>query len=114
MALGAVAIALSSATEREHSSWQDAADREGQRYGIEDEYVRAGMEGRAYESVSTRRTLLDWIVIFAATGIFVVLAAMAKFPHIAISISWAAALTIAMLALLATCGIVLWRTTQFR
>ncbi len=48
MALGAVAIALSSATEREHSSWQDAADREGRRYGVEDEYVRAGMEGRAF------------------------------------------------------------------
>ena len=31
MALGAVAIALSSATEREHSSWLDAAEREGQR-----------------------------------------------------------------------------------
>src|SRR6202043_485182 len=46
MAMGAVAIALSSATEREHSSWQDAADREGQRYGVENEYVRAGLEGR--------------------------------------------------------------------
>src|SRR5450432_784693 len=40
MALGAIAIALSSATEREHSSWQDAADRESQRYGIEENYVR--------------------------------------------------------------------------
>ncbi len=46
MALGAVAIALSSATEREHSRWQDAAAREGRRYGVEEEYVRAGMEGR--------------------------------------------------------------------
>ena len=46
MALGAVAIALSSATEREHSSWQDAAHREGRRYRVEDEYVQAGMEGR--------------------------------------------------------------------
>src|SRR5579862_4163125 len=32
MALGAVAIALSSATEDEHNSWQDAAAREGRRY----------------------------------------------------------------------------------
>src|SRR6202162_2483751 len=46
MALGAVAIALSSATEREHSRWQDAADREGQRYGVEGEYVRARMQGK--------------------------------------------------------------------
>ena len=56
MALGAVAIALSSATEREHSSWQDAAEREGERYGVEDEYVRAGMEGT---SCSARRSTRD-------------------------------------------------------
>src|SRR6202165_4774362 len=32
MGLGALAIALSSASEREHSSWRDAAERESQRY----------------------------------------------------------------------------------
>jgi len=114
MALGAVGIALSSATEREHSSWQDAADREGQRYGIEDEYVRAGMEGRAYESGPSRRTLLDWLLIAGTTGLFVLLAAMANFPHLEINLFWALALAAAMLALLLTCGIFLWRTTQFR
>src|SRR5450755_1209999 len=68
MALGAVAIALSSANEREHSSWQDAAQREGQRYGVEGEYVRAGMEGRAMAGTPSgagpsNRTLLDWLLI---------------------------------------------------
>ena len=114
MALGAVGIALSSATEREHSSWQDAAEREGQRYGVEGEYVRAGMEGRAYETGSTRRSQLDWLLIAATTGLFVVLAAMAKFPHVAIGLSWALALVAAMFVLLVTCGIFLWRTTEFR
>ena len=134
MALGAVAIALSSATEREHSSWQDAAQREGLRYGVEGEYVRAGMEGREMQSRETEgreilgrkgagepfrarpsgRTLLDWLLVVLTTGIFAVLAVMAKFPHIDIAWSWAVALTIAMLALLATCGIALWRTTRFR
>ena len=46
MALGAVVIALSSATGREHCCWQDAAEREGERYAIQDGYVRASMEGR--------------------------------------------------------------------
>ncbi len=114
MALGAVAIALSSATEREHSSWQDAAEREGERYGVEGEYVRAGMEGRAYETGSSRRTILDWLLILSTTGLFVVLASVAKFPHIAIGAGWAIALAAAMLALLAGCGVALWRTTQFR
>jgi hypothetical protein len=60
------------------------------------------------------RTFLDWLLIVVATGIFAVLAVMARFPHIDIAWSWAAALSIAMLALLATCGIALWRTTRFR
>jgi drug/metabolite transporter (DMT)-like permease len=124
MALGAVAIALSSATEREHSSWQDAADREGQRYGIKDEYVRAGMEGRdmkveplqdeASGASPSGRTVLDWLLILVTTGLFAALAVLAKFPHVDVALGWASALTIAMLALLATCGIALWRTTRFR
>lgn len=114
MALGAVAIALSSATDREHASWQDAAEREGQRYGVEGEYVRAGMEGRAHGSTATGRTILDWLLILVTTGLFGVLAVMAKLPHIDIALGWAVALTVAMLALLATCGIALWRTTRFR
>ena len=114
MALGALAIALSSATEREHSSWRDAAEREGQRYGINDEYVKAGLEGRAYETHSPGRTLVDWLLIAGTTGLFAVLASMARFPHVSISGSWAVALGAAMLALLVTCGITLWRTTEFR
>jgi hypothetical protein len=114
MAAGAVAIALSSATEREHSSWQDAADREGQRYGVEGEYVRAGMEGRAYDAGTNRRTILDWLLIFSTTALFVILAAIVKFPHIDIGLGWVLTLAAAMIALLAACGLALWRKTQFR
>jgi drug/metabolite transporter (DMT)-like permease len=114
MAAGAVAIALSSATEREHSSWRSAADREGQRYGVEDEYVRAGMEGRSFGSPQRSRTLLDWFLILGTTGLFALLASAAQLPHMEISLSWAVALTAAMLALLAAGGIALWRTTRFR
>jgi drug/metabolite transporter (DMT)-like permease len=124
MALGAVGIALSSATEREHSSWQDAADREGQRYGVEGEYVRAGMEGREMKAPELQgealiasaggRTFLDWLLILVTTGLFAVLAVLARFPHVDLALGWAVVLTVAMLALLATCGLALWRTTRFR
>jgi len=114
MALGAVAIALSSATEREHSSWRDAAEREGERYGIEGAYVRASMEGREMEASPSHRTLVDWILIGGATGVFVVLAAIARVPRVDISVGWAAAATAAMLLLAAGGGIALWRTTRFR
>jgi len=113
MALGALAIALSSATEREHASWQDAADREGQRYGVEGEYVRAGMEGRDFGGAPVARTFLDWLLILGTTVLFILLGTVARLPHMDISLGWAVALTAAMLALLVTCGIALWRTTHF-
>lgn len=113
MALGAIAIALSSATGREHSRWQDAAEREERRYGIERAYVRAGMEGREFEAGSSSRTLIDWLLVCGVTAIFVALAALARFPHVDIDLRWAAAVSAVMLLLLAGCGIALWRTTRF-
>jgi len=114
MALGAVAIALSSATEDEHSSWKDAAMREGERYGVEDEYVRAGMEGREYEASASGRSAVDWLLIVAATAIFAALALISKPPQIDVSFGWAAALMVVMFTLMAACGVALWRTTRFR
>jgi drug/metabolite transporter (DMT)-like permease len=113
MALGAVAIALSSATGREHSRWQDAAEREGKRYGIDGGYVQASMEGRAFETGSSRRSLIDWFLVCGVTVIFVALAAIARVPRIDIDLRWAAAVSGAMLLLLVGCGIALWRTTRF-
>lgn len=114
MALGAVAIALSSAAEREHSSWQEAADREGQRYNVENAYVRAGMEGRQHGSVSNSRTALDWLLILGTTAMFVALATIAQLPSMEIGMTWAVALTVTMLVLMGACGVALWRTTRFR
>src|SRR6266852_3948863 len=91
MGLGALAIALSSASQREHSSWRDAAEREGQRYGVEDGYVRAGMEGREFEGGRKRRTLIDCILIAGTTAVFIVLAAVARPPRMDMHLSWAAA-----------------------
>jgi drug/metabolite transporter (DMT)-like permease len=113
MALGAVAIAMSSATGREHSRWQDAAEREGKRYGIDGGYVQAGMEGRAFEEGSSGRSLIDWLLVGGVTAIFVGLAAIARLPRLDIDVRWAAAVAGAMLLLLAGCGIALWRTTRF-
>ena len=114
MAAGAVAIALSSATEREHSSWRDAAGREGKRYGVAAEYVQAGIEGRSYGVTPGSRTLLDWLLIVTTTAVFIALASVAQFPRVELALGWAALLTLAMFGLLAVCGLALWRTTRFR
>jgi len=73
-----------------------------------------GARGKVTSTTASARTPLDWLLILGTTGLFVVLATMAKLPHMDIGVGWAAALTIAMLALLATCGLALWRTTRFR
>ena len=114
MALGAVAIALSSATEREHSSWKDAAQREADRYGVNVEYVKAGMEGREHEPASHGRSIVDWVLIIGTTALFIVLATVAKAPNVAMNAAWAFLLSIAMVSLLLACGVALWRTTRFR
>jgi hypothetical protein len=71
------------------------------------------MEGRAFEGGLSRRTFIDWLLVAGVTAIFVALAAMARVPRMDIDLRWAAAIGVAMLALLASCGIALWRATRF-
>lgn len=113
MALGAVAIAMSSATGAEHANWQDAAEREGKRYGLERKYVRAGMEGRESDAGPKRRTLVDWLLVAGVSAIFVALAAMAEIPRVDIDLTWAVGVSGAMLVLLIGGAMALWRTTRF-
>jgi drug/metabolite transporter (DMT)-like permease len=114
MALGAAAVALCSATGREHHRWQEAADRERERYRIDPAYLRTTLEGKAAREAGQRRTWLDWFVVVGATATFAGFAALARPPGMALAWSWVVALTFVMLVLLAACGMTLWRTTRFR
>ncbi len=69
------------------------------------------MDGRPR---ATTRSILDWALILGTTALFIALATMARLPRIDIGLGSAVVLTLGMLALLATCGIALWRTTRFR
>ena len=113
MALGAGAIALSSATGREYARWQEAAQRESRRYGIDPAYVAARMDGRELTAARQKRTWVDWLLVGGATAIFVAFAVMAQVPGLTLRWGWVAGLTLAMLALLVGCGLALWRTTRF-
>lgn len=113
MAAGAVAIASSSASESEYSSWKEAAQRETELYGISESYVMARMEGRDVDTNSVRRTWFDWLLVISATVIFVVLGWMARVPSMEIHMGWLAALSAAMLVVLVAAGYALWRLTKF-
>jgi glucose uptake protein GlcU len=113
MALGALAISSSSASEGEYASWKRAAQRETDLYGINPEYVAARMEGRDVGSSEVRRTWVDWVMIATATLIFVGLAALAQVPHMEIQMGWLALFAALMVGVLGVGGLVLWRVTKF-
>src|SRR5207244_2639926 len=81
MALGAVAIALASATGAEHRHWQEAAAREGARYGIDPAYVRAALAGESSSASPSRRTWLDWTLVGGATATFIGFGMVARVPR---------------------------------
>jgi hypothetical protein len=116
MALGAALIASSSVTGGEHLRWQEAAQREGNRYGIDKGYLEAGLNGAVNDDVggtTNQRTWLDWLLIVTATAVFVVLAKIARVPELHINLIWATTLCALLIVFLAICGTALWRTTRF-
>lgn len=113
MAAGAVAIAFSSATQSEYTSWKDAAQRESSLYGIEPSYVASRMEGKDVNPRGRGRSLVDWLLIGGATLIFVGFASMAAIPAMELHWGWLFALTSAMLLVLVAGGWALWKTTRF-
>ena len=112
MAVGAGIIALSSVSKSEHLRWQQAAAREGDRYG-DPEYTQARFLGEDARARSRRRTWIDWLVVGAATATIVGFALVAEAPQIALHWRWAAALGVVTLGMLVAVGLTLWRTTRF-
>jgi drug/metabolite transporter (DMT)-like permease len=113
MAVGAGVIALSSVTRSEHSEWEEAALREGRRYGVDAEYTRARGQGRDASAARYRRTWVDWAVVGVATATLIGFASIAEAPQLALRREWALGLSLATLTVLAGSGIALWKTTRF-
>lgn len=113
MAAGAVAIACSSTSESEYSSWKQAANREIRLYGINPQYVETRMEGRDLESSGAGRGWLDWLLVGGATLIFVGFGSMARMPQMTLETGWLIGLSLAMLLVLLAAGFALWRVTKF-
>ena len=115
MAAGAGAIALSTVKGKEHARWDEAAQRERQRYDVDANYVQAGLEGKFKEDGDSQsgRNWLDWLLVALATTVFVWLAVLARAPKMTLNWNALAALCFVMLILLACCGAALWKVTRF-
>jgi drug/metabolite transporter (DMT)-like permease len=113
MALGALAISASSVSEEEYASTRRAAERETELYKIDPEYVRARMQGLDVNAGEIRRTWADWLLIAAATLIFVGLGTLARAPQMEIQTEWLGLFAAALVAVLIAGGVALWRITKF-
>jgi len=114
MMAGVAAVALSSATTSEQTQWKQAAHREGQRYNIEADYVDARMDGRqAASEAKPSRTAIDWLLVGAATAIFIYFGATARLAELQLNWPPALVLSAGTLTLLLICGTTLHRTTRF-
>ena len=114
MMLGVGAIAFSSATGQEQTRWKAAALRESDRYGVAADFVEARMDGRQLlGEAKPSRSTLDWLLVVAATSVFMIFAAMARVPQISLHWAPAAFLTALLFLFLIICGLALWRTTRF-
>ncbi len=113
MALGALAISTSSRSEGEYASDVRAARRETELYSLDPEYVRTRMEGRDTEAGEVRRTWVDWLLIAAATLLFVGLGVLARTPRMEVQTGWLALFALLLVAVLAAGGVALWRVTKF-
>jgi hypothetical protein len=73
------------------------------------------MDGRRASSEGKpSRSLWDWLLVAAATGVFVMLGRMARVPQMSLHWGAVALLSAASVALLLICGVALWRTTRFQ
>jgi glucose uptake protein GlcU len=114
MMFGVAAIAFSSATGQEQSRWKDAAIRESDRYNVAADFVEARMDGRQLiGEPKPSRSALDWLLVIAATSVFIIFGTMARVPQMSFHWPPAALLTAALFLLLIICGLALWRTTRF-
>jgi drug/metabolite transporter (DMT)-like permease len=113
MALGALAISTSSASEGEYASWKRAADREIELYGIDPGFVRARAGGHDVNAGKVRRTWADWLMIAAATLVFVGVGALARTPDMEMQTGWLGLFAAVLVAVLAAAGVALWRVTKF-
>jgi drug/metabolite transporter (DMT)-like permease len=113
MALGALAISTSSASEEEYANWKRAAMRETDLYRIDPEYVEACMQGRDLNAGEVRRTWKDWLLIGGATAIFVGVGALARVPQMEFQAQWLALFSVLLVVLVVAGTIALWRVTRF-
>lgn len=112
MILGALLISAAKASGAEHTSRNEAMERECERYGMDYQRVMLAQDGEEPEG-SSRRRWWDYAILLGATAIFVRLAFLAAVPQILLNFGWAVFLVVILALSLIACGYLLYRRTSF-
>jgi len=113
MILGALAISTAVASGRELSSTNEAVLRECNRYGLNYHRTMMAQAGDEFGRRGERRRWWDYLIVLAATAVFVALGVRAVVPPLTMDLRWVVILSVALIASLIAGGWSLWRRTRF-
>jgi glucose uptake protein GlcU len=113
MILGALAISTAVASAREHTSRNEALERECDRYGLDYREVLLSQSGDEFGSRTERRRWWDYAIVAAATALFAWLGLNTVVPPLPMNFHWIAALSAVLVVALVGGGWALWRQTRF-
>ena len=113
MIAGALSIGTAVASSREHSSRNQALERECIRYGLDYREVLLAQSGDEFGSRDQRKRWWDVAIVALATCVFIWLGWNAVVPPLAMDLRWVAVLASLLLASLLGGGWSLWRQTRF-
>jgi len=112
MAAGLAAISYSRAGSAEYQQWRQAAAREGERYGLDDRFVSAGLNGTS-AAPGRGRSWFDWVLVAVATAAFVWTGLAAHWPSKDLNWQTSSVLAGVGLVLFASAAYFLWKVTRF-
>ena len=116
MILGALAVSTAVATEREHTSINDALLRECCRYGLNYDRVVESYRGDVREKAGNQRAgraWWDYVIVAGAVGVFVYLGVNATVPALGMDFPWLRVLVSVLVAAALGGGWALWKGTRF-
>ena len=113
MILGALAISTAVASAKEQTSTNEAVLRECVRYGLDYDKTIQAQAGDEFDTKGETRRWWDYVIVIAATSLFVVLGVRAVVPPLAMDMRWVAVLGAMLLLSLAVGSWTLWRRTRF-
>jgi drug/metabolite transporter (DMT)-like permease len=114
MIVGALSISTAAPHGMELTNWKAAMNREITRYALNPEQVAAVVRGDdPLAGQPHQRRWWEVLVMCAAVGVFVWLAAGTRAQHIAVSIPWIIVLVVGTILPLGVCGTLLWKRTRF-